>query len=175
MIKINWDLKNYRRKMAVTVLTAILLLGMYSLIFAFSAQDGDESGGLSRAIIRACVEFVNSLKSKAWTLVEMNYWTEYFVYPVRKLAHFCEYACMGLLIYTLLRQWKERTGKFMLMSICWVFLSAASDEFHQYFVPGRCASLADVLLDTCGGIAGMIFCILVEKLFPRKKKNAKSN
>lgn len=156
------------------MLTAILLVVMYSLIFRFSAQDAQESGNVSWSLTQACLEFVNNLKGRSWTSDEIRYWTEYFEHPLRKAAHFCEYACMGILIYTLLRQWKKRTRKLMLFAVLWVFLSAAADEFHQYFVPGRYASLADVLLDTCGGLAGMIFCIMIEKLFSRKKKNAKS-
>lgn len=47
-----------------------------------------------------------------------------------------------------------------MLTAAWVFLSAAGDELHQYFVPGRYASFLDVLLDTWGGVCGMLFCIL---------------
>ena len=36
-----------RRKMAVSVMAAILLVLLYRLIFVFSGQDGEESGSLS--------------------------------------------------------------------------------------------------------------------------------
>jgi VanZ family protein len=36
-----------------------------------------------------------------------------------------------------------------------VFLYAASDEFHQRFVPTRTPLVSDVLIDTCGGAAGL--------------------
>ena len=35
-------------------------------------------------------------------------------------------------------------------------LYAASDEFHQSFVPGRSAVASDVLVDSCGVIVALI-------------------
>ena len=46
-----------------------------------------------------------------------------------------------------------------------VIIYAASDEFHQYFVPGRSAAIKDVFIDTCGGIAASI----VNNLFYKVK------
>ena len=151
--------------MAVTALTALLLLCLYCVIFGFSAQDAEQSGGLSSAISKFCVEMVNSMKGHSWSGEEVNFWAAYFEKPIRKLAHFCEYAVMGLLIYTMLRQWKKNSIRLFLLITLWVLLSAAGDEFHQYFVPGRYASPLDVLLDTGGGMAGMFFCIMIEKIY----------
>lgn len=39
-----------KRKMAVSVMAAILLVLLYRLIFVFSGQDGEESGSLSAMI-----------------------------------------------------------------------------------------------------------------------------
>ena len=46
---------------------------------------------------------------------------------------------------------------------------ATSDEFHQYFVPGRSAAIKDVFIDTCGGIAASI----VNNLFYKVKNMIK--
>jgi VanZ family protein len=35
---------------------------------------------------------------------------------------------------------------------------AASDEFHQAFVPSRTASLNDVMIDICGALIGLAIC-----------------
>jgi VanZ family protein len=37
-----------------------------------------------------------------------------------------------------------------------VALYAASDEFHQSFVPTRTALVSDVFVDTAGGAAGLL-------------------
>jgi len=35
---------------------------------------------------------------------------------------------------------------------------AASDEFHQSFVPSRTGSPNDVMIDICGALAGLAIC-----------------
>jgi len=40
----------------------------------------------------------------------------------------------------------------------------ALDELHQYFVPGRYASLLDVLLDGCGAVLGVLGFWLLRKI-----------
>lgn len=154
----------------VTVPAAVLLLALYMLIFGFSAQDGEQSGSLSQMISEKCVEFFNTLSGRHWSRVFMENLAEYFEHPIRKLAHFSEYACMGVLVFVILSQWLEREKRLYLINALWVFLSAAADEFHQYFVPGRYASFADVCLDTCGGIFGILLCLLVIKMISKSKR-----
>ena len=162
------------RRLLVTFASAVLLGALYSLIFRFSAQEGGESGSLSRMISEKCVGFLNWLSGSCWNEAreaEMAGWLEY---PLRKLAHFSEYACMGVLVYTLWSQWMSRGKRLYILTVAWVFLSAAGDEFHQYFVPGRCASFADVLLDTGGGVFGMLFCMVSCGLCRRHSTKKKS-
>lgn len=149
---------------------AILLFALYVLIFGFSAQDGEQSGSLSQLISEKCVEFFNTLSGKHWSEVFMDNLAEYFEHPIRKLAHFSEYACMGILVYVTWSQWLERGKGLYLLTVLWVFVSAAADEFHQYFVPGRYASFADVCLDTCGGAFGMLLCLLGMKIVRKHEK-----
>ena len=147
------------RKVAVTCIVSALLGILYYTIFHFSAQDSGESGSLSRMISEKCVGILNSLSGAGWSDAAMAGMAEYFEHPLRKLAHFSEYACMGILVYTLWVQWMRRGKRLCLLTVGWVFVSAAADEFHQYFVPGRYASFPDVLLDTCGGAFGMFCCV----------------
>ena len=37
------------------------------------------------------------------------------------------------------------------LSLSGVFAYAATDEFHQIFVPTRTPAVTDVMIDTCGG------------------------
>ncbi len=82
------------------------------------------------------------------------------ILAVRKGAHLSEYAVLALLL------WRARAKSLTKAPTPWdwplasqtillVMLYAASDEFHQRFVPTRQASVADVLIDTCGGILGL--------------------
>jgi VanZ family protein len=158
--------------MAVSVMAAILLVLLYRLIFVFSGQDGEESGSLSAVISEKCAELLNAISGKHWTQNVLDSMAAYFEHPIRKLAHFSEYACMGVLLYGVWRPWKERGRKLYLLIVCWVFVSAGADEFHQLFVPGRYGCFADVVLDTCGGVFGLFVCVCVEKMVRRRKQKS---
>lgn len=162
--------KRISKQIIISIGAGILLLVLYTVIFSFSAQDAEQSGSLSRAVSEKLVEMVNTLSHRQWSRTVMEQWTDYFEHPIRKLAHFSEYACMGILVYALWSQWMKRGKKLYLLVMIWVALSAAADEFHQLFVPGRDGNFADVCLDTCGGAAGMLFCLLVERIFGRCRK-----
>lgn len=152
------------KNFTVTAVLAVMLGLLYCVIFGFSGQDAEQSGSLSRLVSGKCVALVNSLAGEPWNPDDMDRMTEAFEHPLRKLAHFGEYACMGILVYALLCQWVADRRIRCLLTAGWVFLSAAGDELHQYFVPGRYASFLDVLLDTGGGVCGMLFCILAARV-----------
>lgn len=158
-----------KRKILVTAASGVLLVLLYCVIFGFSAQNGEESGSLSQKISVKWVEIVNSLSGRNWSSEVRKNLAEYWEHPIRKLAHFSEYACMGMLVYTLWSQWIRRGKRLYALTVGWVFLSAAMDEFHQRFVPGRYGSFGDVLLDTCGGLFAMLFCILVHRMKRRRR------
>lgn len=169
----------------VSSIATIFLVMLYLLIFTFSEQDGETSGGLSRMISEKCVELINALSGKKWSELMMEGMTEYFENPIRKLAHFCEYAVMGVLLFFIWYPWLGLSGKadtkrkakfrkriptLIKIIIPWVFLSAAFDEIHQVFIPGRYGNIWDVLLDTLGGGFGLFFCCLCVKKYKRKRR-----
>lgn len=157
-------MKTRNRKIIVSLVAAILLACLYFAIFSFSEQDGETSGSLSLKISEKCVELLNTFSGKHWTRDFKENLASYFEHPIRKLAHFAEYACMGILVSILLSEWMQKKKSRCLLTTLWVFLSAAADEMHQLFVPGRYGSFADVCLDTCGGIFGMICLAFVLKI-----------
>ena len=82
------------------------------------------------------------------------------VIAVRKCAHLTEYAVLAILFWRALsrperdefRNWRWRQAAKALML---VVLYAASDEFHQLFVPSREASIRDVFIDSTGAALGL--------------------
>ncbi|MDK2780013.1 MAG: hypothetical protein PWP61_310 [Trichococcus sp.] len=88
-------------------------------------------------------------------------------YLVRKAGHFTEYLILAVLF---LRYRKERgTGeKSAFCALLFVFLYASSDEFHQSFIPGRGPAFSDVLIDTAGGLAGVILYEWKQRVLERK-------
>ena len=153
----------------ISVCAGILLIILYVIIFSFSAQDGEQSGSLSRAISEKCVEVLNSFSGRKWSQTMREELAAYFEHPIRKLAHFSEYTCMGVLVFVLWSQWLKRRRALYLITVVWVSVSAAADEIHQLFVPDRYGSIADVCLDTCGGVFGLLFCVLLGKLAARHR------
>jgi len=80
---------------------------------------------------------------------------------VRKAGHVTEFAVLALLLYRATR----RTLNCCPESWCspgarWAFvgalLYAASDEWHQSFVPSRGSSIHDVLIDAGGALLGLV-------------------
>ena len=50
---------------------------------------------------------------------------------------------------------------------------AITDEFHQYFIPGRSAEIRDVLIDSSGALTGILFVIIVLAIIKIIKKKIK--
>lgn len=165
------DKKELIRKIAVTVPAAVLLLALYMIIFDFSAQDAEQSGSLSMRISENAVKFLSSLAGRGWTQAFKEDLAVYFEHPIRKMAHFSEYACMAILVYLVWSPWLKQRKKLYLLVVLWVFVSGACDEFHQLFVPGRYCSFADVCLDTGGGVFGLLMCLTAHRIRMRRKKS----
>lgn len=157
----------------MTAITSAFLCTLYYMIFYFSAQDAEASGSLSQMISVKCVESINFLIGRRWEDAVLSEIAGVIEHPIRKLAHFSEYGVMGILVHMLLSQWMRQGRRLRLFVASWVFLSASCDEFHQYFVPGRYASIADVAIDTCGGVCGMLFCVCVAAMY-KKHRMAKA-
>lgn len=80
---------------------------------------------------------------------------------IRKGGHVTEYFIFSLLVLRTIRG--ERPGWrliWAIAAIAIVFVYAGSDEFHQYFVPGRGSEFSDVLLDTAAGTIAQFFAWL---------------
>jgi VanZ family protein len=101
-----------------------------------------------------------------WLFPQMSEDTvHFFIFLARKCAHVAEYAMFALLVRRALNQSKNnltpwswpKVGGTLLI----VFLYAASDEFHQIFVPTRTPAIHDVVIDTIGGAIGLFALWLV--------------
>ena len=71
---------------------------------------------------------------------------------LRKVAHFTEFACLGVFTCRFLF-WLKKP---QVLALVGAFLVACCDETIQRFVPDRGPSFRDVLIDTSGAALGMI-------------------
>lgn len=77
---------------------------------------------------------------------------------IRKFGHLSEYFILGLLFFRAFRgqaspQWRLRWALYAFLA---VVTFALGDEFHQSFVTSRTSSLADVTIDSLGGLLSQI-------------------
>lgn len=77
----------------------------------------------------------------------------------RKLAHVSEYALLFLVArFALSRAMQKRSQAFVtVLAILLAAGFAATDEWHQTFVPGRSGSIHDMLIDWAGVMLGYLF------------------
>lgn len=137
------------------------------LISLFSAQPGKESGALSGEFTRFFLNLIQTL------LAGFQLDTENLHTFIRKTAHFLVYLILGALSANALRT-SGMTGwrRFVYAFLISVFY-AASDEFHQAFVPGRGPSGWDVTIDGSGALLGITLYQSVARREKRKMDREK--
>ena len=93
----------------------------------------------------------------------------------RKCGHLTEYAILALLVWRAIhgsvknktRAWKwDEAG----LTLAIVFCYAATDEFHQIFVPTRTPLISDVLIDTSGGAIALVALWLYSRIIGQPVK-----
>jgi VanZ family protein len=82
------------------------------------------------------------------------YWTDFII---KKTAHLIEYAILGLLNYRAFRGSGVVKKKALYFAFAISILYAASDELHQYFVPGRESRVRDVIIDAVGCCISLVY------------------
>ena len=151
----------------VRALTTVLTLGMMALIYCFSMENADASnetsGVFSMAVIRVVYPDYDQEppgeKQKLFDDVQ---------FVVRKIAHFTEFALLGLLMRFCLESWfgpKRRNSP-----LAWglTTLYAALDEMHQLLIDGRASQWMDVAIDSGGGLLGVTLAAMIIRCSRRK-------
>ena len=89
------------------------------------------------------------------------------------VLHFIEYFIMGLLANLAFRSrpLSFRIGMASVIATLFCVAYAVSDEFHQYFVRGRYASLPDIGADLLGAASAQIAILLCNGFRTSRKRN----
>ena len=85
---------------------------------------------------------------------------------LRKIAHFTEFAALGASLTWRFGMLEKRKSNAL---VCGA-LAACVDETIQLFVPDRGPAIRDVVIDTCGVLAGMALMLPAHK-FPKTTKS----
>jgi len=82
----------------------------------------------------------------------------------KKTAHFCAYGLLMILWYQALQTVRPATRSSLFLALALTVLYAASDEWHQTFIPNRSGQLADVLVDTAGALTVLLVILRRNRL-----------
>lgn len=145
-----------------TVAFSVLTVCVVAVIFWNSLQDVQASSELSSRVLTWLKPVLLALFGPSEELLHEG---------VRKMAHFVEFAALGLCLCGTAdglrtRFWRTSMLFFPLFAVLSV---AVTDEFIQFF-SDRSSAVNDVILDFFGGVFGMaIMAVLFEVLRSRKK------
>ncbi len=136
------------KKKSLAIVSWCLVLLCMGIIFYFSAQDGDESQALSDS-------------------VKIIFGIPVRVSVLRKIAHFVEFAGLATLVFNAFRQTYGYCCPYISFFVTAAY--AATDELHQVFVPGRAGMLKDVLIDSLGAAAAILFLMLIKIIVEKRR------
>ena len=136
------------------ILSVAAMIAVMALIFGFSAQQREDSNNVSRGVTAFIVDILpmtanHTPEQKEHDITVLNNY-------IRKWAHFTIYAALGFFAaaaFWLSKRFKR--GEFAYIfaaALCCLY--AVTDEIHQGFVAGRGPMVRDVIIDTCGSVAG---------------------
>ena len=151
------------------ILTIIIILWM-AFIFSMSAKNSTQSSSISggftyKILSMFFAQFRSIDKTTQDSIVEG------LQFVVRKGAHFTAYAILGGLCFADLRVLDKFKLKInFIIALVISALYAASDELHQYFVPGRSCEIRDVMIDSLGALTGITVVIIFSKLIEKIKQ-----
>lgn len=158
-----------KKKGKMIILTIIIILWM-AFIFSMSAKNSTQSSSISggftyKILSMFFAQFRSIDKTTQDSIVEG------LQFVVRKGAHFTAYAILGGLCFADLRVLDKFKLKinFIIAPVISA-LYAASDELHQYFVPGRSCEIRDVMIDSLGALTGITVVIIFSKLIEKIKQ-----
>lgn len=149
-----------KSKIAIIVTSWLMVLATMIIIFNFSAETAEESTQTSGGVIKDILEIVLPEEEITDEVVKK------FQLPIRKIAHFCIFMLLGFCFANAFKNSLKLKLIFnYALSFASVILYASLDEFHQSFVADRGPSIKDVLIDSSGGLAGILIFILMIYVF----------
>lgn len=141
------------------IIISLILIALWMLvIFLMSSEVSTDSTARSDEIVRTIQSIGVSAPADLLTFL------------VRKAAHISAYFILGILIFSLLKEYDLGVKKMIFISIAIAMLYACTDEVHQVFVFGRSGEVRDVLIDTAGATLGVVVYAALSSRFYKKSE-----
>ena len=143
------------------ILVIVWILGIYKL----SSMNTNNSNGISSGIISVFIEDTLEITNKYGITnshpddAKLEKASQLLNTPLRKVMHASVYFVLAFMIIWVTNLFLHNK-KFIISAIITlvlVIMAAGFDEYHQTFVDGRTGTVKDVLIDTAGGVGGIVF------------------
>lgn len=148
------------RKKIGLIISVILAAISMIVIFSFSSQNSIDTNSVSHEVTSKLAEKVFSGYAQLSPDTQIIM-TEQLNLFVRKTAHFSLYFILGFMTASAFFLVTCKYKKSFLSAALVCFAYGSLDEIHQMFVPGRTPLVRDVIIDTAGGVCGIIFCFML--------------
>src|SRR5260370_5856021 len=127
----------------LVVWAALILIGSSSVL----------SGSNTSVVLRPLLRVFPHAREATLALIH---------FLVRKAGHLTEYAILALLAARAFRTSSHELlrNRWFWLSLLLVVAYSLSDEFHQSFVPSRTASIYDCMIDSVGGLTGLVLLVV---------------
>lgn len=150
----------------IRIFSGIMTIAVMVCIFLFSCENADASSDTSGNFVNLIIGifYGDYDELPLWEQKEIRGEISHFI---RKTAHFVIFAALGFFAFLISGQKKLLCmGTAAVLIFCGLY--AVTDEIHQHFVPGRACMVRDMLLDTCGSLAGIVASFAAVKIFRSK-------
>lgn len=151
------------------IISHVFVVAWMIVIFCFSAQPGGDSADLSGGISHLFMQIWNWIFRLGWDEAQVLEMTAIWDFPIRKLAHMTEFGILAVLLFVALRYYVQISTMKRRYLCAWLgaVVYAATDEFHQLFVPDRSGNLFDVCVDAIGVSVAFVIIYLLRRVYGR--------
>ena len=152
-----------RCKTHIKTILMVLLTLLLAFIWMHSMVPAEDSAEESRRVGQLLTPFLELFVGEGNVTDHL----------VRKLAHFCEYGALGVVLGALVLVRKGKLFQWSYALLC-ALAVAVIDESIQLLADGRGAQVQDVLLDTAGSLTGLLAVWLIAALVRRLRYRNKT-
>jgi VanZ family protein len=153
-----------KRVIVVTILIILVIawiLGIYKLSSMNTSNSNGKSSGIISVFIEDTLEVTNKygITNSHPDDAKLEKASQLLNAPLRKVMHASVYFVLAFMII-FVTNFLFHNKKYVISAIITIVLilvAAGFDEYHQTFVDGRTGNVKDVLIDTAGGVAGILF------------------
>ena len=156
--------KKNNKGVIIGIFVVLILLWGFG-IFKLSSMNTNNSNGKSKSIITIFIEDTLDVTNKYGITDshpndgKLDKATQLLNRPLRKVMHASVYFVLAFIIVCFINYLYKNDNYILsaILALLIIFAFAGFDEFHQTFVSGRTGDIKDVLIDTLGGLAGILF------------------